>query len=196
MCELLYNNVTGGYDALGLIDGSYETYVKGMALDFAGNSNASGYNVYEGSTNIMIITAAFTANVNYTYNGNVSFSGNVSVVYPTAQCCCTTNNCNANLDVCATGLNYSSSLLLVNASTTLASTIPTTSTSTHGITNNSSFPQSNTTIPTISTSTHGATNNSTFPQNNTTIPTTLSTIMNRTSISNINTTATLSTSSM
>jgi hypothetical protein len=173
MCQLLYNNVTGGFDALGLIDGAYETYVKIMAIDFTVNSNASAINSYEGSTNIMVITPAFTANFNYTFNGNVSSSANVSIGYPTAQCYCTTNNCNVNLDVCATGLNYSSSLLLVNATTTSASTIPTTSTSTHGVTNNS-----------------------TFPQRNTTIPTTLSIIMNGTSISNINTTATLSTSSM
>lgn len=152
MCMLFYDNVSGANSLLGLIDGSYEVFVKILAILSAANSVSPAVYVYEGLTNIMIITPVTPLNiyVNYTSNGNGSSLVIPSNPYPVAQCYCTTSNCNANLDLCASGLNYSRLLLAVNATTTLAST--TSATSISGISSNSTLRQSNTTIASITTS--------------------------------------------
>lgn len=69
---------------------------------------------------MMVITPAtnITISALYTYNGNTSsfvYSSNTQA----AQCYCTTNNCNANFDACAIGLNYSSPSLIANQTTTV-----------------------------------------------------------------------------
>jgi len=118
MCTIAYTN-GGGVTMMALLDGGYERFVKVLALLFASSSITSANYIYEGSTNMMVITPAtnITISVIYTYNGNVS-----SLVYSSntqsAQCYCTTNNCNANFDACAIGLNYSSPSLIANQTTT------------------------------------------------------------------------------
>ena len=156
MCMLFYDNVTGANSLLGLIDGSYEVFVKNLAILSAASSVSSAVYLYEGLTNIMIIIPVTPLNiyVNYTSNGNGSSLVIPSNPYPVAQCYCTTSNCNANLDLCASGLNYSRLLLAGNSTTTLAST--TSATSISGISSNSTLRQSNTTMASIN-NTNGTT---------------------------------------
>lgn len=147
MCMVQYVNISGLTFNSGLFDEMYPTFVTSAASGLALNAYNLSIHTYEGSTNIMTITQPYKLNITYTYmiNGSVTTVFTPSLLYPTAICLCTTDNCDASLDSCANGLNYSSSLLAVSATTTAGAT-----TTVSRVTNSSTNQTTNTTMLPVS----------------------------------------------